>query len=151
MSRLDEDELEPIYNAHSATLRVVGDIGDPDALTWSTEIQPSRVFRRGDLRPRGPLPPDYRGWRGRSPAPHDFWGWTATLDEARSLDAHLRELINTFEHRIDVLRSTAPRAHIDIFAGYRTNNYEGGFDLSPDTLCRLGSLGIHAGFSVIVT
>jgi hypothetical protein len=131
---------EPPYFAYSASLRIHGDIADFDEISISLGLNPSDTHRRGER--KGDRSPGYRD---------DAWHYAAPIAEERPLDDHLQALWTVLEpHHVYLLR-LKERLAVDVFCGYRTNHWNAGFQVKPESLAMFVALQIPFGVSVIVT
>jgi Domain of unknown function (DUF4279) len=134
----DEPANSPPYFAFSASLRILGDIADWEAISRALNLQPTDTHRRGE--------------RGRldKPQAHDAWIYEVQVTEESPATDHVLALCRALEAAKD-LASLRDRYSVDVFCGYRSDSDYGSFSLSAEALSALGALGLPAHFSVIIT
>ena len=76
-------------NEVSATFRFLGDALDPDAITASMALKPTEAHTKGEAVPNHP----------DRQYPTGYWGLESVLAPWRSLDEHLKSLLETLEAR----------------------------------------------------
>ena len=134
----DESANSLPYFAFSASLRVLGEIPDWEAISRALNLRPTHTHRRGE--------------RGRldNPYPHDAWIYEAQVPEESPATDHVLALCRALEAAKD-LALLRERYTVDVFCGYRSDSDHGSFNLSAEALSALGALGLPAHFSVIIT
>ena len=75
------DPDEEIYFAHSATLRIFGEISSLEEISARLGVQPTSTHRKGDK--KGPRSPGYL---------HDMWSYSPMLDKSEPLGKHIDAL-----------------------------------------------------------
>ena len=128
---------EPVYFAHSATLRIHGQNLPLEDITQRMGLAPTHTHRAGE-RPR----PSARSYVD------DAWHLEASVDEERSLSDHLRELRRLVEPKAEYLRTLDAR--VDVICGYRSNCDLGGFTVEPDALAIFAALNVPLHVSIII-
>ena len=134
----DEPANSPPYFAFSASLRILGEIADWEAISRTLNLRPTDTQRRGE-----------RGRRDK-PYAHDAWIYEAQVPEESPATDHVLALCRALETAKD-LASLQERYTVDVFCGYRSDSDYGSFRLSAEALAALGALGLPAHFSVIIT
>ena len=135
-------DAEKPRTRNSETLRISGDIPDPEAISRRLELAPAHSYRKGER--RGGSSPEY---------PHDQWLYTAPIAGDRPLEEHLLALWNAIWNcgRIAYLVSLKRSLNIDVLCGYRNDGRSAGFRLGPECLQMFSKLGIPLGVSVTGT
>jgi len=133
-----EDE-EPYFH-YSATLRIFGQIDDPDGISSRLGLRPTHVHRRGDR--AGPRSPPFE---------HDMWSYTAPVAEERPLAVHVSTLWSHIRAHRDYLVGLKRNCAVDVFLGYRSSSHTAGLELPPDCLTMFVELNVPLGLSIIVT
>jgi hypothetical protein len=129
-----------------AAFRIIGDKLDTDQITSLLGIKPDHAHRKGE-------PNNRKSKSGKivvGPAHRTgIWSISSTLPETSSLEEHLTSLLdklNPAQNKIKQLPSEGYR--VDIFCGHFFNHgVQGGFDISPAILERLGKMGINLAIS----
>lgn len=120
------------------SLRVVGPLVDPDAVTRATALTPTRSFRRGD--------PVGRNSPGRKRT-HGLWCVCIEEDDPEKFDARLSELVKKIPTGIvqdDPLNET----QVDIFVGLFGIRDQSTFNIAPETLKQIGDRGWYLVFDM---
>ena len=133
------DGEEP-YFCFCATLRIFGDIGDLEAIGRKLDLQPTRMYRKGERK---------RPWRA-DVWPRDGWMYQPPVDESRPLEEHIMALWDRLRPHIDFLKALKERCQVDIFCGYRSNSGTAGFEVSHRCLGLFIELEVSFGVSVII-
>ena len=134
-----EEPDEPPYFAHSATLRIFGEISDLDEITRALGLTPTDTHRRGDK--KGPRSPGY---------PHDMWRYCAPVHEEEPLGAHIDALWERVRPHTSYLLDLKKRLTVDVFLGYRSNCDHAGIEVPHTSLEMFVSLQVPFGVSVII-
>lgn len=127
------------YFHFSATLRVFGDIADPEGISSALGLRPTHTHRQGET------------GRGGKAYRHDSWQWTAPVPEERPLDAHIQTLWSQLKPHKDHLLRLKERCAVDVHLGYRSDADYSGFEVSPKSLEMFVELDIPFSLNVVVT
>lgn len=130
-----------------ASFRIIGDNLDTELVSSLLEIKPDHAHRKGEFNSRKNklgkivLGPKYKT---------GIWSINSNLPETSTLEEHLVSLLDRLEPVSDkILQLSAEGYRIDIFCGYFFNHgFNGGFDISPLVLTRMGKMGIYLAVSV---
>lgn len=131
---------EEIYFAHSASLRIFGNIPDLDQITVELGIVPTSSHRAGDR--RGPNSPPYK---------EDMWRFSPDVPEEEPLEHHVDALWKAIQHKRDDIRALKRTLTVDVFLGYRSNSDTAGVEVPHTCLKMFTELEVPFGLSIIVT
>jgi hypothetical protein len=132
--------------AFDAAFRIISDKLDTDQITSLLGIKPDHSHQKGESNNR-------RSKSGKiiiGPAHRTgIWSISSHLPETSSLEKHLISLLdrlNPVGDRVKLLSSEGYR--VDIFCGYFfKQGVQGGFDINPEVLERMGKMGINLAIS----
>jgi Domain of unknown function (DUF4279) len=122
----------------SATLRIIGDIGDLDRVSAEMGVAPSHAHRRGEVRRPGRF------------YDHDQWSYTPPVPEDEPLSVHLEALWQVVQPRLSYLKRLKERLTVDVFCGYNSNSCTSGFVVEHRALIIFTELEVPFGVSVVV-
>jgi hypothetical protein len=134
-----EDPEEPIYFAHSATLRIFGTIPNLDEVSQNLGLAPTHFHRRDELRH-----PSSR------PYQHDMWIYEPPVKESEPLHAHIDALWEAIRDRKQYLLDLKRTATVDVFCGYRSNSDTAGIEVPYQSLQIFKELEVPFGLSIII-
>ena len=134
-----EDKNDSLYFAYSASLRIMGEIEDFDAISHAMGLKPTHVHRRGE-----------RLFENSEPFQCDAWMYTVPVGEEQPLDEHIRSLWSQIRSHREYLLQLKKKMKVDIFLGYRSNCDHAGFEVSPQSLEMFIELDVPFGVSVII-
>ncbi|MEL6979984.1 MAG: DUF4279 domain-containing protein [Pseudomonadota bacterium] len=137
MSASESDDEN--YFAFSATLRIMGDALDFEAIEQATGLRPTHTHRKGERRSAVARP--YR---------HDAWHYAPDVDEAAPLADHIDALWAAVSGAQEFLIEMKTKATLSVFCGYRSNCDSAGFQVPPRSLEMFVALQIPFGVSVII-
>lgn len=135
-----EESDEPIYFAHSATLRIFGEELDFEEIEHHLGLKATHTHRKGDK--RGPRSPGFR---------HDMWSYRPPIPEERLLGEHIDALWSAIQHAEIYLLELKNRVTVDVFLGYRSNHDFAGVEVPYTSLEMFTRLEIPFGISIIIT
>jgi hypothetical protein len=102
---------------------------DPDEVTETLGVQPSKVLRAGTKLRSGVL------------APCDLWEVRAQNDHTNSLNSVISDVLDFFANRWPALLSLSERAEVDVeIAIYREEDSDLDLTIEPKVLSRLNEL-----------
>jgi hypothetical protein len=127
-------------HAFSATLRIWGDIPDPQTITERLDLQPTHCHREGERRSELADP-----WE------HDHWSYTAPLPKSEPLGDHITSLWTAVKPHKDYLLELKKTLKVDVFLGYRSNSDNGGVVVPHTCLEMYRELEIPLGLSIIIS
>jgi hypothetical protein len=136
------DDDYPTCERTYATLRIFRDDLDPDSVTRTLGIEPTRVQVKEQ-------PSTNRFGGVRVP---EIGGWLLSTEgqvTSRDVRRHLLWLLDKLagsDHSLGCLRMAGCR--IDVFCFWLSAEGHGGPTLSPEIMKRLGELGLEVGFDV---
>lgn len=130
---------EEVYFAHSATLRIFGDIPDLNAISERLGLQPTESHRRGERRTLRSA--EYE---------HDMWRYSPSLPESEALEKHIDALWEAIKPHRDYLLALKKNLTVDIFLGYRSNCDHAGIEIPHTALAMFTELEIPFGLSIII-
>lgn len=131
------DDAYPTCAETYATLRVFSDRIPPEVVTGALGIEPTDSFRAGEAYGQG-LKRKTHGW---------FYS-TEGVSTSRDTRRHLDLLLAVLEGKADVLeRLREEGCAIDI-ASYWVSNGQGGPELRPYQMLKLGALGIPVWWDI---
>jgi hypothetical protein len=116
-----------------ASFGVYGDAFDPGEINALLDVEPSRVFLKGDL--IGPRSGDRR-------RRHSAWLLNSPLSENVPMELDLAWLLDILEPRRDQVQALAQKYKVIFFCGFSSENGQGGFTITSAMLARLAKLGI---------
>ncbi|MDR3633544.1 MAG: DUF4279 domain-containing protein [Isosphaeraceae bacterium] len=134
----DPYEEPEYYFRFGATLRIVGDISDLDAITAELGVRPTHSHRRGEKRRPSSLYGDE----------HDMWSYSAPVPEDRPLQVHLESLWRVVAPHAEYLKRLKERLTVDVFCSYRSNCGTAGFEVDHKSLVIFTELEVPFGISV---
>jgi hypothetical protein len=134
-----EDADEPVYFAHSASLRIFGDGLPLDEITARLGVSPTHAHRKGER--RRPTSPGYR---------EDAWLFRAPVPNAEPLARHVDALWAVVRPHVEHLKGLKRRYRVDVFCGYRSNCDHAGFEVPHGSLELFTALEVPFGVSVII-
>lgn len=116
------------------TFRFVGDIVNPPAISSRIGINPTEAYSKGDIVEKHP----HRRY------PTGYWGLSSLLSSERSLEDHLRYLIDILKPHISAIKKLGDTGVIpNFFCGFFTRNdkLDSFLRLEPDTLFQIAQMG----------
>jgi hypothetical protein len=137
------DGVEPEednFSAHSARLRIFGQIPDLDEITREMGLSPTKVHRVGER----------RGTRS-SAFEHDLWSYRPSVPTDEPLGKHIDALWAAIRDRRSYLLGLKETLTVDVFLGYRSNCDTAGVEVPYTSLEMFTELRIPFGLSIIVT
>jgi len=134
MSNEYNDEYEACERTN-ASLRIINDNLDPEAISRQLGIQPTWAWRKGEL----------RGAR-KIPSRVGIWGLSTEFMQSRDIRRHLDWLIEQLVGKEEYLKQLQKQGYrMDVFC-YWVSNGQGGPTVSPKNMRGLANLGIELGF-----
>ena len=131
---------EDTYFAHSATLRIAGEISDMDEISATLGLSPTHSHRKGEKRNAKAAP--YR---------QDMWSYSPPVEKSEPLHRHIDALwLKLMPHK-HYLLELKKSLNIDVFVGYRTNCDTAGIEVPYSSLEMFTELELPFGISIIVT
>ncbi len=130
---------EIYYFAYSATLRISGDIPNPNDISSALGLQPTHTHKKGDS-----------GSSGASPYHHDMWAYDPPVDETEPLHKHIDELWARLKPHKDYLLELKRSVTVDVFLGYRSDCETAGVEVPHSSLEMFTELQVPFGLSIIV-
>lgn len=135
-----------INEAFDAAFRIISDELDTDKINSLLGIKPDHSHKKGDANNRrsksGKLivGPVYKT---------GLWSINSTLPETSSLEEHLISLLDRLDPVGGTIKQLSAEGYrVDIFCGYFFKpGVQGGFDISPNTLERMGKMGVNLALS----
>jgi hypothetical protein len=140
---MQQDNTNEVFDA---AFRIISDRLDPDQISSLLGIKPDHSHKKGE-------PNNRRSKSGKiivGPVHKTgIWSIYSTLPETSSLEEHLTSLIGRLDPVGDKIKQLSTEGYrVDIFCGYFFNHgVQGGFDISPKTLERIGKMGISLAIS----
>jgi hypothetical protein len=122
----------------TVTLRIMGKIDDPDAITRKLGVSPTRRHRWGERYESGLEPYG------------DMWAYTPPVPANHPLEEHLLALGQVIRKHGRYLRKLKRFLTVNVFCEYRSNCPQSGFQLSPQALEIFAQLQLPFGISVVV-
>lgn len=139
---IDESRLinvgGPIDRVH-VSLRVFGDFLVPVDVTRLLDCDPTHAQCKGDIIPDKQY---HRVARTGS------WRLHGDLPEKTELEEQVRDLLSKVTNDLAIWNSLAKEFNIDIFCGVFLEDWNRGFDLSPQVLKMLSERGITIRFDI---
>lgn len=133
------DNGEPVWFAHSATLRVFGDGVDLEEITRTLGIEPTHAHRKGEIHGKSA-----QRWS------NDMWSYTVPIDKSRPLDEHIMALWELVRPHMSFLRERKRSWKVDVFCGYRSSSGTAGIDVDHRCLGLFIELEVPFALSIIV-
>ncbi|MFC1834093.1 DUF4279 domain-containing protein [Thermodesulfobacteriota bacterium] len=134
-----EEPEEETYFAYSATLRIFGDIADPEEISNRLRLSPTRTHRKGEK--AGPRSPSYR---------KDMWSYSPPMAESEPLAMHIDALWSKLKPHSQYLLALKQNLEVDVFLGYRTNCDHAGIEVPHGSLEMFTELQIPFGVSIVI-
>jgi len=128
-----------VYREFSASLRILGEDLDFDAISGQLGLAPTHSHRRGDRRVAT-----------AAPFEHDGWIFKVPVARERPLEEHLLELWRLLKPHATYLKTLKRSCTVDVFCGYRSNSDTAGFSVAPSALTIFTELDVPFGVSVII-
>jgi hypothetical protein len=125
-----------------ASFRVTGADLSPGRITAATGLTPDIAYRRGDARPNGTIAQRRGQWSIDSSPPLDKHG--------NHLEDHLRWLLGRLEPNAAAIRRICEEDGLvsDFYCGYFMGQANSGFEISPEILAGIASLGAILGLDI---
>lgn len=143
---MEHDEIKELTEAFDASFRIIGDKLDTDYITSLLGIKPDYSHMKGQ--------PNNRTGKGGKvivgpPHKTGIWSINSELPETSSLEEHLTFLLETLEPMGDKVRELANDGYrVDFYCGFFVKHgAQGGFDISPEILERMGKMRINLAVS----
>ena len=131
---------EDTYFAHSATLRIAGEISSMDEISATLGLSPTHSHRKGEK----------RGAKG-APYRQDMWSYSPPVEESELLHRHIDALwLKLKPHKLYLLE-LKKSLNVDVFVGYRSNCDTAGIEVPHTSLEMFTELEIPFGVSIIVS
>ena len=128
-------------NRSKATLRIVGDLVEPDQITAILGGRPSDSQRKGEIRV-GKV--SGRAWTIKT----GMWRLKATDQDPGDIDKQVEELLGALTSELSVWRELGERFRLDLFCGLFMEESNEGLTISAKTLRMLGERGVEIGFDI---
>jgi hypothetical protein len=135
-----KEREEDTYFAHSATLRIAGEISDMEEISATLGLSPTHSHRKGEKRSADAVP--YR---------QDMWSYTPLVEKSEPLHTHIDALWLKLKPHKRYLLELKKSVNVDVFVGYRSNCDTAGIEVPPTSLEMFTELQIPFGISIIVT
>jgi hypothetical protein len=120
-----------------ASLRLFKEDLDPDAVSAQLDLVPTHAHRAGESRTHG------------SPYREGCWLITTKENESLVVNDHVAHLLDLAERSLDAfLELQASGVRCDVFCYWETKNGQGGLELEPREMRRLGALNLAISFDV---
>jgi hypothetical protein len=132
------DERKGFSFEFTVTLRIMGKIDDPDAITRKLGVSPTRTHRWGERYESGVDPYG------------DMWAYTPPVAANQPLEEHLLALGQVIRKHGRYLRKLKRFLTVNVFCEYRSNCPQSGFQLSHEALEIFAQLQLPFGISVVV-
>jgi len=136
----DEEPDKEYFFAHSACLRIFGDIPSFQEITENLMIAPSHIHRRGE--------PSLAG--DSNPWPHDMWSYTPDIPPEKPLEEHINRLWLEIEPHKQYLVDLKKSLTVDVFLGYRSNCDTAGVDVPHNSLRMFIELEVPFSLSIVI-
>lgn len=126
--------------------RIIGDNLDPEQITSLLGIDPDYSHKKGEANNR-------KNKLGKiivgTPHKTGIWTINSDLPETSTLEEHIVSLLVRLDSAHDKIRQLSKEGYrVDIYCGhFLKHGYQGGFDVSPEVLERMGKMGIHLAVS----
>lgn len=137
---------EDINEVFDASFRIIGDKLVTDEISSLMKIQPDYSHQKG-------APNNRKSKSGRiivgRPHKTGIWSINSNLPESSSLEEHITGLLERLEPSSDAIKRLSKEGYrVDIYCGYFSKpGTQGGFDISPSVLERMGKMGISLAVS----
>lgn len=125
--------MAAVQNA-TASLTIAGDDLDPAEVTALLGCTPTEAFRKGDA------------WSARHPNrhwAHGIWILASALDRDVELETQIAHLLSQVSNDAVAWQQISARFFSRIFCGIFMDQWNEGFGLTPTTLARLSTCGLH--------
>ena len=123
----------------TVSLRVFGEDLDPVEVTGLLRCEPTRARRRGDVSSDN---------RNQRVAPTGSWLLHGQVSPKADLEQQVRMLLEAVSDDLKVWKDLTSRFKVDIFCGLFLEEFNHGFELSPEILTALSDRGISIGFDI---
>lgn len=140
---MKQDNLREVFDA---SFRIIGNKLDPDEITSLLGIKPDYSHKKGQ-------PNNRRSKSGKiilgPPHKTGIWSINSDLDETSSLEEHLEFLLGTITPFGEKIRQLSDEGYrVDFYCGFfQKPGAQGGFNVAPDVLQRMGEIGINLAVS----
>ena len=130
---------EEYYFKHSASLRIFGDIDDPNEITKLLELNPKLSYKKGEKKTEK-----------SKPYVKSMWLYETDVSEDEQLEFHINALWDKIKNKKDELLKLKEKYTVDVFLGYQSNCCTAGIEFSYKCLDMFIELKIPFGVSIIV-
>jgi hypothetical protein len=137
---------EKVNQVFDASFRIIDNDLDPEQISSLLGIKPDHSHRKGE-------PNNKRTKSGKVIIGHPYktgiWNINSNLPETSSLEEHLNSLLDRLEPVGDKIKQLSIEGYrVDFYcACFTEHEFQGGFDVGPDILERMGRMGIILGIS----
>lgn len=141
-----EKETLEVNDVFDASFRIIGENLDTDEISSLLGIKPDYSHKKGDANNR-------KSKSGKvivgSPHKTGIWSINSKLPETSSLEEHLKFLLEKLEPVGHVIKKLSDEGYrVDFYCGYFVRHgYQGGFNINPHIMERMGKMGIHLAIS----
>ncbi len=134
----DYDDSYPTCVETYSTLRVFSDDLAGSEITRILQIQPTKVFQKGELHTHGQLQRKSNGW---------FYS-TKSLSSSRDTRRHIDLILDRLDGKLDAVNAlNQERCKVDIVS-YWVSTGQGGPFLTSEQMLKLGTLGISVWWDI---
>jgi len=127
-----------MINSGNCSLMIRGHELNFNEIENSLKINPSRVVKKGEIISKVVGESEY-----------DLWVYEIKLDEAKKPDQTLRDLLSIFNPRKAYIQNIAKSADVRIKCYVQSDDAQIYFELSPNTINELASLGIKFEITIL--
>jgi hypothetical protein len=136
---MDHKNDEEYYFKYSATLRIFGDIENPNEISNLLELEPKHIHKTGEK-----ITPNSK------PYVKSMWIYEVDVSENDPLEIHINALWNKIKNKKNELLKLKKKYSVDVFLGYRSNCCTAGIEFSYKCLEMFTELEIPFGVSIII-
>ncbi|WP_292971111.1 DUF4279 domain-containing protein [Novosphingobium sp.] len=125
----------------AASLRIIGEMLDPDEISVILGTKPSLSYRKGEVI-RNPT-------TGRERIPkYGMWNLRTEDRFPGDLDGQIDELLGKVTDDLSIWKELNERFSLDLFTGLFLEEFNEGISLKPSTLLALGLRGIELDLDI---
>jgi hypothetical protein len=131
------DHSYPACKETYSTLRIYSDSTDPDTITKTLGLTPTKSFVKGEF--------DGNGRRRKF---HAWFLSTQNLSDSRDTRYHMDVLITALEGKTDAIQELQARGcDLDI-SSYWVSEGQGGPEITPAQMLKLGAMGLRVWWDI---
>ncbi|MDR0320530.1 MAG: DUF4279 domain-containing protein [Treponema sp.] len=134
-----QENDEEYYFEYSASLRIFGNIENPNEITNLLGLEPKSIHKIGG-----------KIIHNNKPYDKTIWIYQIDIPEDDPLELHINALWNKIKNKKKELLKLKEKYTVDVFLGYRSNCCTAGIEFSYKCLDMFTELEIPFGVSIII-